>query len=939
MKRMRVEERQMRQRTEWPTLEALAESRGALLEKRADKIIGICPLHEGLELELEIDPGRETWTCRTCRPTPGTAVEWLMRAEGITSRVAKEMLSAGVALSRARVKGEGSFHEGWVRKKTRLRMLPAIVTGEEEDAALLGKVAAYYHDRFAQSDTAREALEAQRLDARAVEEFRLGYADKTLAMRVPISNTAVGRRMRDRLGALGVFTAIKRRDRSVAFVVPLFDARGDVVSMMMRSSVYSEGDRERWAGTRRQGLFNDKALAGVRSVVVTATPFEGVIAWSHGVTLVTSLHGIDADAPIADSVEELAKGVERWGAQRVTLLLPNVKEAAGVVRAVTDALALRRVEVLRAQLPMGSDVRRFVLEEKDAAYRLAQIVRGAEWVGGVPTRQVPEEKPTPAAPAPSLKASEEESHVYALEDRRWRVRGLEDNRARGTLKLNLLVSREGVGFHVDSFDLYSSRHRASFVKQAALEVGVSEETVKKDLGRVLLFAEEAQEELIQKLQAPKLKVVEMTDAERAEAEQALKRPTVLEEILEDFVRVGVVGERVNLTLAYLTAISRKLEQPLAVVLEASTSAGKTMLMDAVVDFVPEEDRVYVSSLTSQSLYYMGREGLRNKLLAVSGEGEASAALALLQSQGALRIASTRKESSGRLVSEEYAVEGPVALMVSATTLGDEPIASHCLVLTIDESPAQTRRIQEAQRERSTLAGLYLREEREHVVRRQRNMQRLLRSLRVVNPFADELASTDGRVRGRRDQKKLLALVEAIALLHQHQRPLRQTEHRGKRLDYIEASAEDVAIAKELLGAIQAQTTTELPAQTAKLLELVRVFVRERESTSTRTSSARFSRRELREAIGWGDTQLWTHLRRLVELELVAVHGSGRGRGIVYELTDEIRGVFGVNSGAIRGATESVISLENKARASLERVDSGMGLAPLRRGHETRAKAS
>lgn len=930
------------ERAEWPSLEALAEAHGALLERQADKIVGICPLHDGLELELEIDPGRETWTCKTCTPEPATAVEWLMRAEGITAPVAREMLRAGAALSRERSAWEGGTQKGRVRKSTDVRMLPEILSGAEEDAELLQRVADYYHERLIQSDDARAVLEAHKLDARAVEEFRLGWADKTLGMRVPHSAKLVGKRTRDRLVALGVFSATKRRDRDKRFVVPLFDASGQVVSMMTRHAVGGD-EKETWSGVKRAGLFNDKGLAGVRNVVVTATPFDAVVAWSHGIVHVTSLHGIDGGAELQTSIEELARGVARWGAKRVTLLLPRVKEAERVVRAVTEVLGDQRVEVLRALLPSGSDVRRFVLEEKDAKYRLAQIVRSGEWMGGVPTKQAEEETAAEAATAPTAKEPDDE-HVYTLEDRRWRVRGLEDNRARGALKLNLLVSREGVGFHVDSFDLYNSRHRASFVKQASLEIGASEERVKKDLGRVLLLVEEAQEAMLKKLQAPKTKVVEMNDQERLQAEQALKAPTLLEDILDAFERVGVVGERPNLALAYLTSISRKLAQPLAVVLEASTSAGKTMLMDAVVDFVPEEDRVYVSSLTSQSLYYMGREGLRNKLLAVSGEGEATAALALLQSQGALRIASTRKESSGRLVSEEYTVEGPVALMVSATTLGDEPIASHCLVLTIDESAEQTRRIQEAQRARSTLAGLFLKEEREHIARQQRNMQRLLRGIHVVNPFAGELASADAHVRGRRDQKKLLALVEAIALLHQHQRALRQTEHRGKRLDYIEATADDVALAKKLLGAIQAEAA-ELPRKTAKLLELVRAFVREREGAAPRPTPIRFSRRELREALGWGDTQLWTHLRRLVELELVAVHASGHGRGIAYELVEvatgaeEIRWSFGVNSGRIRGADDFAIEPENRAQAAVERANSGMELAPLRRGHEARAKAS
>ena len=61
--------------------------------------------------------------------------------------------------------------------------------------------------------------------------------------------------------------------------------------------------------------------------------------------------------------------------------------------------------------------------------------------------------------------------------------------------------------------------------------------------------------------------------------------------LEDFERCGVVGERTNKLVGYLAATSRKLEQPLAVVIQSSSAAGKSSLMDAVLSLMPEEERV------------------------------------------------------------------------------------------------------------------------------------------------------------------------------------------------------------------------------------------------------------------------------------------------------------------------------------------------------------
>jgi hypothetical protein len=79
----------------------------------------------------------------------------------------------------------------------------------------------------------------------------------------------------------------------------------------------------------------------------------------------------------------------------------------------------------------------------------------------------------------------------------------------------------------------------------------------------------------------------------------------------------------------------------------------------------------------------------------------------LQSQGELTIASTGKDpQTGKLVTEEYRVEGPVMLLLTTTAIDiDEELLNRCLVLTVDESRDQTRRIQAMQRRQRTLDGL------------------------------------------------------------------------------------------------------------------------------------------------------------------------------------------------------------------------------------------
>jgi hypothetical protein len=384
----------------------------------------------------------------------------------------------------------------------------------------------------------------------------------------------------------------------------------------------------------------------------------------------------------------------------------------------------------------------------------------------------------------------------------------------------------------------------------------------------------------------------MTDVEREEALALLQDPRLMERVVEDLERCGVVGEETNKLVTYLAATSRKLEEPLAVVIQSSSAAGKSSLMEAVLALFPEEEKVSYSAMTGQSLFYMSGQDLRHKVLAIAeeeGAERASYALKLLQSEGELTIASTGKDpATGRLVTQTYRVEGPVMILLTTTAIEvDEELLNRCLVLAVDEGREQTRAIHERQRRAQTLEGLVEREERRRIRRLYQNAQRLLRPVFVVNPFAPELSFADHATRTRRDHMKYLTLIRAVTLLHQHQRPVKTTEHRGQTLSYIESTREDVAISTRLAHIVLGRSLDELPPQTRRMLELVLEMVRARmEREGLVQSEVRFSRREVREWTKWSSTQVRLHLERLEELEYVLVHRVGRaGRGVVatYEL--------------------------------------------------------
>jgi hypothetical protein len=178
------------------------------------------------------------------------------------------------------------------------------------------------------------------------------------------------------------------------------------------------------------------------------------------------------------------------------------------------------------------------------------------------------------------------------------------------LKVNVMASRAET-LHVDTLDLYSARHRAAFIKQAADELYVEEPVIKKDLDWVITKLGELRDQQTDAALAPADEKPVLTEPDKQAALALLRDRRLMDRILEDFTEAcGVVGERSNKLICYLACVSRKLERPLAVLIQSCSAAGKTSLMDAVLSLVPPEDQVKYSAMTGQSLFYMGQVNLK-----------------------------------------------------------------------------------------------------------------------------------------------------------------------------------------------------------------------------------------------------------------------------------------------------------------------------------------
>jgi DNA primase len=969
------------------SVERLVTLRGITLLRHGADLIGTCPFHADKTPSLVVSPEKNLWHCLGACQMGGSAIDWVMKTEGLSFRHAVEFLRSGGSASAAS-STPSNESSGPLRKTTAKRIHDTSLRGADMQGTLQ-RVVGYYHATLKESPEALSYLQQRGLvHPEVITHFKLGFSNRTLGYRIPNKNRKEGSEVRGRLIELGILRETGHEHFNGSLVIPILDTEGNVTSVYGRKITPNlrEGTPEHlYLPGAKRAVWNAAALG--EEVILCESLIDALTFWCAGYRNVTCSYGVEG------FTEAHWQALRDKRVKRVRIAYDRDDAGDKASEKLAAELNAAGIETYRVLFPKGMDANEYACKVQPAAQSLGLALRKAEWLGkGKAPASVVVEAATPPSSLPFLAADSdappapgdaavvpETSHVsvacsasastnassapatdlarervYRFGERFWRVRSIDGKASVGQLRVNLLVRRGEGAFFVDTVELYSSRHRAAFLRAASEELEVEERIIKKELGDILLAleneleaAEKAKGEAAKKEKAGGA----MTEARREAALSLLRSPALLERIASDLTRCGLVGEDDNKSLAYLAVTSRKLEAPLAVVVQSTSAAGKSSLMEAVLAFVPEEERVQYSAMTGQSLYYMGEEDLKHKVLAIAeeeGASRASYALKVLQSEGSLTIASTGKDPvSGKLVTHAYRVEGPVMIFLTTTAIDvDEELLSRCLVLTVDEGQHQTRAIHAQQRASQTLEGLLEKRARGGLRQLHQDAQRLLEPLLVANPFASTLSFVNHATRTRRDHMKYLMLIRTIALLHQHQREIKTVAGaEGERARYIEVTEADIAMADRLMAPVLGRSLDELPPVTRRLLEQLSSWVAARAAEAgVEARDYRFSRREVREAFQWSQTQLVVHLQRLEAHEhVVTARVSGpSGQRVLYSLCNlvpssataraydgEVSGQNGKVSGGYRplvGATIGGVSVGPPiASEALGGVQNGHGV--------------
>lgn len=815
-------------------LAAIVRAHGVELKRKGKQLVGRCPFHSPDKTpSFFVDPTMGTWKCfgacaaRGDEKSGGDAIRFLMKADRLTFKQAL-----------AKLGGNG---------ESKLRPTKSAPSNGNGDLALLARVVDFYARTLQASPAAQKYLASRGLaNTELWAAYRIGYADGSLLAKTKGA-------LREGLQRLGVIV----NDRELlhgCIVFPLVDRTGVVVGLYGRAI---DRDQHLYLPGPKRGLFNAETLRGAEEVILTESVIDALSCIEAAVMNVLPLYGTNG------FTDDHAKLLAELRPARVVLAMDN--DDAG--RAATAKLV--------AQLATDFDMRVVELARKDLNDVLVH-----DGIDVLKRTMAGERIDSPNSPE-NGKAAKEEGQLaiaggemqFVSGARTYTVRGIDAKSRGGSLRVGLKLAA-GDARVIDAVDLYSARSRNGFLSRA-IDAQLGERI---DIERDLLFLLDAIERHQANGNAPAPPPsLEMTSEERDEAMALLLRADLLDVIAGDMEAIGYVGERVNKQLGYLVAVSRKLDAPLSMIITSQSGSGKSALADVLELMIPPEEMILFSRLSAQALYYMERDALQHKFVVVeerAGSMEADYSIRSLQSKKKLILAVPIKDpSSGRIKTQVFEILGPAAFLETTTETRIHPEnATRCFEVWCDESEEQTRRIHEAQRRSKTIEGRAAAREREQIIRRHQNAQRLLTSIDVVIPFAGAIDFPHHWLRTRRDHLRFLNLIEVIALLHQHQR---QRKIDGGRA-YIEATIDDYrhayALAAEVLGA----TLADLKRPAAELLHVVRVL-------AAKKADGAVTRREVRESSGLPDHRVIALLHELVALEYVEIVCGSFGKAFRYRL--------------------------------------------------------
>ena len=826
-----------------------------------------CPFHNDKTPSLQIYPSTNTFCCFSfnCNAGTGDAIQFIELMEKCSKHEAllkaTALLNANATLSMKLPENAKLF-------------IDAEVMARE---AVLSKLFKYFIRALPLTKKAIDYLQSRSLDYKLHEAgYNSGDWHHKLNEKIFLASCEQYGLLKPRPAA-GYSAWAKD-----CIIFPLKNADNKIISLYGRSITNNDDSRHFYLNNR-SGLYPGYPAMTAKKLILTESIIDAASLLQQPTIKsnyeILSLYGTNG------LTDEHIKAITELPQLEEIILMLNADEpgeAATGKHAHTLHALLPQVRITHTHLPAGEDVNSVLCTHDDAKVLIDLIEQRTEFLFSIEKKnEAAETIATPALQSNSkLNVTNPELLIYDNCELYFeilggiRITGLD--RMKVTLKVQHKEKINQPQWY--SFDLYNQAQREQTITSVAETLEVSTQATTQTFIQLITELESYRIKRIEALQ-PKQEIKnELSPAARQTAINELKKPKLLQRTSQLLQQCGIVGEENNSLIAYLVYCTRKQMVPLHIMFLGASGSGKTYLQERISELIPEEDRIEITQITENALYYFKQEELKNKLILIEDlDGALTVFYPLRELQTKRRISKTvtLKDSKGNLKTITLTVEGPVC--VSGCTTKEkiyEDNANRCILLYTDQSRDQDKRINEYQTK--VAAGEVNRERELQYKELFKNIQRVLRPIHVINPYAKFIVLPEQVFKPRRTMTLLLGFIEAVTFYHQYHREVKK-DAAGQL--YIETTIDDIEAAFTLLKDVLFSKSDELAKATRSFFERLKQHL-------TESNLESFTPQQIRRAFRIEPRTIQRYVRELKQYGFIkAIGGFKHRKGFEYSITD------------------------------------------------------
>lgn len=828
-----------------------------------------CPFHPDKTPSLQIYPATNTYCCfsSNCNAGTGDAIQFIQLKENCSKHEA--LIKATAMVNPVATNGTGS--NAIITTAPAAKLFIETVPIERE--AVLIKLFSIFCKGISHTKKAQEYLQSRCLNWQQLEA---GYNAGT------VHQEERNKYLLASCEQLGIIKAAANGKGFTAWakdciIFPLKNAANKIVSLYGRSTTDNKEQRHFYL-SNRTGLYPCYPKASTTKLILTESIIDAAsLLQQKEITAqyeILSLYGTNGlTAEHLEAIAVLPQLAE-------IILMLNADDAGNAAthkHAGTLHALHAHIRITYTSLPAGEDVNSVLCTHDDAGVLQSIIDERKDF-----SFSIEKEKPQqPVTAAPALHITENKLIVSNPELLMYdncqlhitilggiKISGLD--RMRVTLKvqhkerIDVLPVRHNL-------DLYHNQQTEQLTNKIAEQLQVSVSDTNKTIAQLTAALENYRASKLEALQPQQEQKPIISEAEKQQAIKELQQKNLLQRTNALIGKSGITGEEQNRLVAYLVYCSRKRNIPLHIMFLGSSGSGKTYLQEKISELIPDEDKIEITQVTENAFYYFKQEELKHRLILIEDLDGAEASmypLRELQSKRRISKTVTLKDSKGNLKTITLTVEGPVC--VSGCTTREkiyEDNANRCLLLYIDQGKDQDKKIMEYQTKLS--AGEINHDQERKVKQFFKNIQRVLKPITVINPYAKYIQLPEQVFKPRRTMTLLLSFIETITFYHQYQRQVKRDSNNNP---FIETTIEDIEAAFSLLKDVLFSKSDELAKATRNFLEQLKQTLKQQKEES-------FTAKELRQQLRINPSNL---KRYLIELERYGYIKGNGNRYVKYE---------------------------------------------------------